>query len=70
MNEDFCQTLSNAFEISCVVDKSWLIQECPCLKPDWFGDMKPFSRKNEYISSYKRRSKVRFPKTGRSETGL
>ena len=35
------------------------------LKPDWFGDIKPFYIKNEYISLYIRRSDI----IGRSETG-
>ena len=51
-----------------VIDKSWLMQESPCLKPDWFEDMKSFPIKNECISLYIRRSNF-FPKIGRNETG-
>ena len=34
------------------MDKSWLIQESPGLKPDWLGDIKLFSVKNSYMLFY------------------
>ena len=30
-------SLSNDWYISCVIDKSWFMQESLGLKPDWFG---------------------------------
>lgn len=29
--------------ISCAIDKSWLMQESPRLKPDWFSDVRLLS---------------------------
>ena len=36
--------------ISWVIDKRWLIQEFPGLKPDWFKEMKLFLIRNLNIS--------------------
>ena len=51
-----------------VIDKSWLIQESPGLKPDWFVEIRWFVMKKLNISLYKRRSNI-FPQIGRSEIG-
>ena len=40
---------SKDFSISCVIDKSWLIQESPGLKPDWFGDIYWFGDINWHL---------------------
>ena len=40
--------------ISWVIDKSWLIQESPGLKPEWFVEIRWFLMKKLNISLYKR----------------
>ena len=40
------------------VEQSWLIQESPVLKPDWFWDIKLFAMKISNILSYKNLSKI------------
>ena len=62
----------------CVIDNSWLMQESPGLKPDWFGEirLKPdwfgeirlFSSKKLNSSSKISLSKI-FPHIGSNETG-
>lgn len=58
----------HSLDLKIVIDTSWLSQVFPCLKPDWYGDIKTFSLKNWYISLYIRRLNV-FLKIGRSEAG-
>ena len=38
--------ISKALKISRLMEGSWLIQESPGLKPDFFGDIKSFSKKS------------------------
>ena len=54
--------------IWCVIDRSWLVQEPPGLKPDWFCDIKLFSVKNLNMLSYNNLSNI-LPKTGSKEIG-
>ena len=42
----------------CFIDKSWLIQEPPDVKPDWLADTKPLSRKRPNILLHKSLSKI------------
>ena len=44
------QTRHQKIYISWVIDKSWLMQESPGLKPSWFEEIKLFSIKNLNIS--------------------
>ena len=41
-----------------VIDKDWLMQESPGLKPDWLAEIKPLSRKKPKISLYKSLSNI------------
>ena len=41
---------SNDLEILWVIDNNWLILESPCLKPDWFGEIRLLEIKNLKIS--------------------
>ena len=59
---------SKDLHISWVIDKSWLIQESPGLKPDWFEEMKLFSIRNLDISLNISLSSI-FPQIGSNETG-
>ena len=47
---------------------SWLSQESPGLKPDWFDRISSFSMKNLNISSKINRSRI-FPQIGSNDTG-
>ena len=59
---------SNDLYIPWVVDKSWLIQESPGYKPDWFVEIRSFVVKKSDISLYNRHSNI-FPHSGKSEIG-
>ena len=59
---------SKELYISWVIDKSWLIQESPCLKPDWLAEISLFSIKNSNISLNINLSRI-FPHIGSSDTG-
>ena len=54
--------------ISWVIDKRWVIQESPGLKPDWFEEIKLFSIRNLNISLNISLSNI-FPQIGSNETG-
>ena len=41
---------SNDLYISCIIEKSWLTQESPGSKPDWFCEIRPLLIKNGNIS--------------------
>ena len=59
---------SKELYISWVIDKSWLIQESPGLKPDWMEEISLFSIKNSNISLNINLSRI-FPHIGSSDTG-
>ena len=54
--------------IWCVIDRSWLVQESPGLKPDWFYGIRLFSVKNLNILSYNNLSNILLD-TGSKEMG-
>ena len=74
-----CQTLSSTLDISilwpssnhetisCATDTNWLVQETSGLNPDYFGDIKSFSKKNENMLFQRNRSN-NLLQTGRKET--
>ena len=51
-----------------MIERSWLIQESPGLKPDWFLDIKLFSMKNSSILSYNNLTKI-LPAIGSNDIG-
>ena len=53
--------------ISCVIERSWLMQESPTLKPDQCDDIKMLSVRYGYTSSYIKNSNI-LPQVGSSET--
>ena len=55
--------------ISCVIERSWLMQESPPLKPDWCDDIKLLSIRYGYTSLYIKRSNI-LPQIGSSKTSL
>ena len=55
--------------ISCVIERSWLMQESPPLKPNWCDDIKLLPIRYGYNSLDIERSNI-LPQIGSSETGL
>ena len=43
----YFMTSSNAERISCEIDSNWFVQESSGLNPNYFGNIKSFSEKNE-----------------------
>ena len=62
----FHNRLQNSY-ILWVIDKSWVIQESPDLKPDWFEKIKLFSKRNLNVPLNISVSSI-FPRIGSNET--
>ena len=60
--------LSNDWQMSWIIDKSWYIHESPYLKSDWLYDIRSFLMKNSNKLLYIKRSNT-FPHIGNNETG-
>ena len=50
-----------------MIDINWFAHKLPGLKPDWFGEIKSFSRKCSKRLVYTKRSKT-FPQMGSRDT--
>ena len=59
---------SDNLYISCVIDKNWLTQKSPGLKPYSFCKIRPFLIRNRNISLNIKRSRI-LPQIGSNETG-
>ena len=63
------QNLHQKICLSCVIEKSWLMQESPPLKPDRYDDIKLFSLRYSYTSPHIKHSNI-LSRIGNSEAGL